>query len=59
VSVHRPKNDPFFEELKAEIQEGLEEARRGELVDEGEVWKSLGAEIRKARERRKIETGLT
>jgi predicted transcriptional regulator len=31
--------DPFFEQLKADIQEGIDQADRGELIDETEVWK--------------------
>jgi predicted transcriptional regulator len=37
--------DPFFEQLRAEIQEGIDEADRGELIDEAEVWKHLYAVI--------------
>jgi predicted transcriptional regulator len=56
--MYRPKNDPFFEDLKAEIQEGMDEANRGELIDEDQVWKSLDATIRMVKERRKTEPGL-
>jgi len=30
--------DPFFEQLKADIQEGIDEANRGEGADEADVW---------------------
>ena len=44
----QPKHDPFFEDLKVEIQEGIEEAERGELVDQEVVWASLAGLIDKA-----------
>jgi predicted transcriptional regulator len=53
--VHQPKNDPFFEELRAEIQESIEEAARGELVEEEEVWRRLDAAIARARELEKAQ----
>jgi predicted transcriptional regulator len=37
--------DPFFDQLRADIQEGIDEADRGELIDEAEVWKHLDAVI--------------
>ncbi len=37
--------DPFFDQLRADIQEGIDEADRGELIDETEVWKHLDAVI--------------
>lgn len=50
--MHQPKNDPFFEELKADIQEALDEVRRGETVDEEQAFASAHAAIdRVARER--------
>ncbi len=37
--------DPFFEQLKADIQEGIVEADRGELLEESDVWKHVDAVI--------------
>jgi hypothetical protein len=53
--VNQPKNDPFFEELKADIQEALDEVRRGETVDEDEVWKTVYATIERVKRRREVE----
>jgi predicted transcriptional regulator len=46
--MYRPKNDPFFEELKAEIQEGVDEIGRGEVVEEKDVWRTVYATIDQA-----------
>jgi hypothetical protein len=48
----QPANDPFFEQLKLEIQEGVEEARRGELLDEREVWEAVDGTIARVASRR-------
>ena len=39
--MHDPKRDPFFEGLWADVQEGLDEANRGELLDGEEVFAEL------------------
>jgi hypothetical protein len=41
----QPKNDPFFEQLKADIQEAVDECDRGETLSEEEVWRDLDATI--------------
>lgn len=43
--------DPFFGQLRADIQEGIDEADRGELIDETEVWKHLDAIIDEVEEK--------
>jgi predicted transcriptional regulator len=37
--------DPFFEQLKADIQAGIDEADRGELIEESDVWKHVYAVV--------------
>ena len=37
-SMHDPQRDPFFEGLKADIQEGVDAIDRGETVPADEVW---------------------
>jgi predicted transcriptional regulator len=37
--------DPFFKQLKADIRVGIDEADRGELIDETEVWRHVHAVI--------------
>jgi hypothetical protein len=37
--------DPFFEQLKADIQEGVEAADRGELIDADVVWEEMRLRI--------------
>ena len=37
--------DPFFEQLKADIQEGVDAADRGELVDADTVWDEVRSQI--------------
>jgi hypothetical protein len=36
--MHDPQRDPFFEGLKADIQEGVDAIDRGETVPADEVW---------------------
>ncbi len=36
--MYQPEGDPFFEQLKLDIQDGIGEADRGELIDEAEIW---------------------
>ena len=31
-SMHQPRGDPFFKQLKADIQEGIDSADRGDLA---------------------------
>lgn len=45
--MYQPKGDPFFPELKAEIEAGLEEADRGELIDHDAVWASVAETIKR------------
>jgi hypothetical protein len=42
------KNDPFFAQLKADIQEGVDAADRGETIPAEEVWRELDAIIDEA-----------
>ncbi len=37
--------DPFFEQLKADVQEGIDAADRGELVDAEVVWQEMRERI--------------
>ncbi len=37
--------DPFFAQLKADVQEGIDAADRGELVDADSVWEELRSQI--------------
>jgi hypothetical protein len=39
--MQQPKGDPFFEQLKADVQEGIDEANRGEGIDAEIVWAHL------------------
>ncbi len=43
--MYEPKGDPFFEQLKADIQEGIDSADRGELIAEEDVWRELHERI--------------
>jgi hypothetical protein len=36
--MHDPQRDPFFEGLKADIQEGVDAIDRGDTVQADEVW---------------------
>jgi hypothetical protein len=36
--MHEPQRDPFFEGLKADIQEGVDAIDRGETLPAAEVW---------------------
>jgi len=44
--MHDPARDPFFEGLWADVQEGIDEANRGELLDGEEVFAELLGEER-------------
>ncbi len=44
-AVEKRSRDPFFVQLQADIQEGVDEADRGELIDEADVWKHVHAII--------------
>ncbi len=37
--------DPFFEQLKADVQKGIEAADRGELVDAPVLWEEIRLQI--------------
>ena len=37
--------DPFFEQVKADIEEGIVAADNGELVDADAVWKEMQLQI--------------
>jgi hypothetical protein len=41
----QPKNDPFFEQLKADIQEGVDACDRGETYSAEEVFRGLYATL--------------
>jgi predicted transcriptional regulator len=43
--VQQPKPDPFLEQLKADIQEGVDAADRGDTVPAEEVWRELHATV--------------
>jgi hypothetical protein len=42
--MHDPQRDPFYEGLWADVQEGVEAADRGDLVDEDVFRELLGEE---------------
>ncbi|MEO6835826.1 MAG: hypothetical protein ABI231_07970 [Candidatus Tumulicola sp.] len=47
--MYQPKGDPFFEQLKADVQEGIEDADAGRLVPEEDVrehFSSRGEQLR-------------
>uniref|UniRef100_E6PCW6 Prevent-host-death family protein n=1 Tax=mine drainage metagenome TaxID=410659 RepID=E6PCW6_9ZZZZ len=37
--------DPFFDQLAADLREGIEAANRGDVVDADVVWRELGLDI--------------
>jgi hypothetical protein len=41
AQMHNPERDPFYEGLWADIQEGIEAADRGDLVDGEDVFREL------------------
>ena len=41
IAMHNPERDPFFEGLCADIQEGIDEANRGDLLDGEDVFREL------------------
>ena len=44
--------DKFFEQMRLKVREGVDEANRGELVDEADVWDHLsdcGRQLRRER----------
>ncbi len=43
--MQQPRPDPFFEQLKDDIQEGIEAADRFELLDEDVVWEDMRLQI--------------
>lgn len=38
----QPDPEPFFEQLKKDIQEGIDAADRGDVVEAEEVWREFG-----------------
>ncbi len=44
-AMQQPRPDPFFEQLKDDIQEGIEAADRFELLDEDVVWEDMRLQI--------------
>jgi len=53
----QPKGDPFFAELKAEIQYALDESARGEALNEEHVWANLHAIVDCAMKERNLGAG--
>lgn len=45
ASMQERQSDPFFEQLKADVQEGIEAADRVELVDAPVFWEELRLQI--------------
>ncbi len=50
MSGYPPKGDPFFEQLKADIQEGIDSADRCELFSDEQVRAHFEERSNKARE---------
>jgi hypothetical protein len=42
--VHQRQPDPYFEQLEADLREGVEAADRGETIPDDEVWRHFGLE---------------
>ena len=42
----QPKSDPFFEELKADVLDGIAASDRGETHSEEEVWEYVAEVVR-------------
>jgi predicted transcriptional regulator len=48
----QPKNDPFFEQLKADVEEGIRDADEGRLIPEKEIreyFRGLGKRFKRER----------
>jgi hypothetical protein len=43
--VQQQQPDPFFEQLEADLREGVEAAERGELISADAVWARLYARV--------------
>ena len=43
--MQQPKPDPFLEQLKVDIQEGVDAANRGDTIPAEEVWRELHANV--------------
>jgi predicted transcriptional regulator len=43
--VQQRQPDPFFEQLEADLREGVEAAERGELIPADAVWAQLYARV--------------
>jgi len=53
TEMQRHQPDPFFEQLEADLREGVEAADRGELIAADEVWQSLRDQVAEIEERAK------
>ena len=42
MEQRQPEPDPFFEQLKKDIQEGIDAADRGEVIEADEVRREFG-----------------
>jgi predicted transcriptional regulator len=46
----QPKNDPFFEQLKADVEEGIRDVNEGRLIPAKEVrehFRTLGKRLKR------------
>jgi hypothetical protein len=41
-AMQQPRHDPFFEQLEADLREGVEAANRGETIPAEDVWRRFG-----------------
>ena len=55
-AMERLRNDPFFEELKADIQAGIDEADRGELIPADQVLEEVRKQLEEFERRRAEES---
>jgi predicted transcriptional regulator len=51
----QPKNDPFFEQLKADVEEGIRDVAEGRVIPEHEVREYFRA-LGKQRKRQQRES---
>ncbi len=42
ASMRQSRHDPVFEQLRADIQEGVAAAERGDVIDAEVVWREYG-----------------
>jgi len=45
MEQRRPEPDPFFGQLKKDVQEGIDAADRDEVVDAEDVWREFGLDF--------------